>query len=105
MKPEREVLLISKLLKSPFVNKKNSSCKSEFEKYCKISNKNKEFRKFFQELVLIGIIEIFERKKVGKFGHEVNTYFINKGLLLKKLKGIKEYREIKSVVTSMDILD
>ena len=94
MKDEKEVFLLVKLRRCNKFQKvgffgKNiiGGCKSNFEKVLKIPEKNKEFRKFFDELVGDGVLEFFEKRKI--VGGFVDTYVINKSKIMKKIRSIK----------------
>jgi len=90
MKPEKEVAWGAKLLLSNFVRgiiftKTRSGCKKDFERECEASENSKEFRIWLEMLIDRGILEFEERRNVGSFSNEVDTYVINKSKLEKLL--------------------
>ena len=79
MKPAKEFEWLLKLRDCKFKRgliKTIGGCKSEFERCLGISENDKEFRKWFDILVSLGVIEVFERKNMGGI-KEVDSFVFN----------------------------
>lgn len=82
-------------------------CKTDFERVACASESNREFRKFFDELVNDGCLVFFEKKDVGSFGHPVDTYIINVSNIMKRIRSIefgkKFYKAVFDHITSLRV--
>jgi hypothetical protein len=101
MKEEKEFKWLLKLRESEFIKKSfgnKGGCKRDFEIEFRISENDKEFRRWLDLLIIEEVLEVFEVRKVGYVRKPVNTYIINKNKLDKKLNDNKYYQEVKKIV-------
>jgi len=97
MKPEKEFVILLKLLDSPFKNKgffkKKSATKIELEKYLKISEKNKDFRNWLNRLIKEGCIVNVGDESRGS-GKIYDVFAVDESLMVKRLKENSIYKEV-----------
>ena len=74
------MLFISKEFKKSFFGKNIGGTKADFERICNVSYKNKEFRKWLNELIELKVLEFFEIRKTD--GGSASTYLISNKKIL-----------------------
>ena len=74
------LLFISKEFKKSVFGKDIGGTKTDFERVCGVSYKNKEFRKWLDELIEKNVLKFFEIRKTD--GGSTSTYLINNRNLL-----------------------
>lgn len=100
MKPEKEVFWIVNLLKSKFVRKLLGEfivgCRYEFERVAGASENNKSFKEWMDILIEEGCFEPFGKRKF--VGGTIDTYVIDKNKLIKRLRKIEFYKDIRNLI-------
>ena len=104
MKEETEILLLCYLCNRGhlFQKIKYGGTKSDFEKICNVSHRNRYFRRWLDTLIKKDLL-IFSGNKQVK-GQEFPTYSVNRDKILKELRNFQIWNNpIKSMVRTDDL--
>ena len=85
------ILYLSKF-NGGFLQKNKGGSKADYERLCHVPEKNREFRKWLDELIKFGVLESFEKSDRG-----FNLFVVNKKNTQKMLKQFKIDQDLQRV--------
>jgi len=87
-------------IQNSFLKKGGGSYK-EFEKFAEAPMNSKEFRKFFNQMIELGVISFSYNKDNG--GNPCKIYILNKSNCLKYLRNFEIYKKSRKIVLRDDM--
>lgn len=105
MKKEKEISWVVNLLNNTKLSnsffKKGGGCIKEFESTANNSYKDKEFRKWFKEMIDSEIITFSDSINNSK-GNPTKIYILDKSKMIKYMKTFEFYKKLSNVVTIIE---